>query len=42
MQVHASKILGESFAEAQSIVSTVQDVASDHGDENVVVIVDQK
>ena len=36
------KILGATFAEADSIASVVKTVASEHGEANVVVLLDQK
>ena len=35
-------MLGETFDEADSIVSTVKTVAAQHGEANVVVLLDQK
>ena len=42
MQAAELKVLGATFEEADSIVSVVKTVASEHGEANVVVLLDQK
>ena len=42
MQAADFKVLGATFDEADSIVSTVKAVADQHGEGNVVVLLDQK
>ena len=42
VQAAELKVLGATFDEADSIVSVVKTVASEHGEANVVVLLDQK
>ena len=42
VQATELQVLGETFNEADSIVSVVKTVATQHGDSNVVVMLDQK
>ena len=41
-QAKELKVLGETLDEAESIASVVKAVATQHGDANVVVLLDQK
>ena len=42
VQAKELKVLGETFDEADSIATVVKTVAAQHGEANVVVLLDQK